>query len=433
MRNFSSLILLILLIGVIFIAGCTGSTESTEANKIAQAIDYLNNPVVHNFALQQVQHSSTGYYNIAQICDVWQTIYNQWTYVSDPPNFNYWTSASDSINNGLKGNCADYATLNAAVIDSIGGSSRVVTACAPGGSPCHAYAEVYLGNTQSDLQKATDYICSRYMCGGSGISYHSYPDAQGNTEYWLNLDWSANFPGGSFFQDDGTYHVFYSDGSYYDTTCAGGNPCTITEHMNGQILLVSPTAVAPITTPTPDSAALLSLKNALNAGTPTPTPNFNLLDLTTSPTPDPAALLVLNSALIEEPTSTPALDLNSIYPITVVNDLVTIPYNSNEAYDFSGNSGNAYHISISATSPVNILVMDPANYNIYQNAFKSGSAVTFNHFVSYQTVKSEGFDYILPNTGRYYVVIDNSPFITGSVSSKTSVLASTKILLTGHL
>jgi tetratricopeptide (TPR) repeat protein len=258
----------------------TESGEDAEANQIAKAIDYLTNPTVHNFALQQVQHSSAGYYNIAQICDVWQSIYNQWTYVSDPPDLTYWTSASDSINNGLKGNCADYAILNAAVIESIGGSSRVVTACAPGGNPCHAYAEVYLGNTQSDLQKATDYICSRYNCVGGGISYHPFTDAQGNTEYWLNLDWSANFPGGSFFQDDGTYHVFYPDGSYYDTTCSGGTLCTITEKMNEQTPLVAPTLVmsptlAPVATPTLNYAHALA--------TPTHDYTYALATPTTAP------------------------------------------------------------------------------------------------------------------------------------------------------
>src|SRR5208337_4124902 len=137
--------------------------EVTEANQIAQAIDY-SNPTVKNFANTQVQHSSAGNYNIAQICDVWQSINRQWTYVSDPPNFDYWTSASDSINNGLKGNCADYAILNAAVIKSIGGDSRVITACPPNGGECHAYAEVALAKTQSDLQADANYVCSRYHC-----------------------------------------------------------------------------------------------------------------------------------------------------------------------------------------------------------------------------------------------------------------------------
>lgn len=348
----------------------TASEEATEAQKIAQAIDYLNNPTVHNFALQQVQHSSSGYYNIAQICDVWQSIYNQWTYVSDPPNFDYWTLASDSINNGLKGNCADYAVLNAAVIESIGGSSRVVTACAPGGSPCHASAEVYLGNSQSELQAASNYICSRYNCGS--IHSHTVTDAQGNIEYWLNLDWQAQFPGGPFFQDDGTYHVFYPDGGYSDAICSNENTCTITKETNENVLLQQP-LVAP-----------------------------------TMVTPTPAA------------------------PITIINNVVNIPYDTNEGYYFNGNTGNIYQISVNADlTPVNILVLDQTNYNLYQNAFKTGSAVSFNA-VTYKSVGSEDFDYTLPSSGTYYVVIDNSNFLTGSANSKISAHVTTKILLIGN-
>jgi transglutaminase-like putative cysteine protease len=180
---------------------------------ISNAIDY-ENPTVKNFANQQVQHSSSGNYNIAQICDVWQSIRNQWTYVSDPPTFDYWTSASDSINNGLKGNCADYAILNAAVIEAIGGSSRVVTTCAPGGSPCLAYAEVAINPSTS--QSIANYIGTRY--GANQVHWHIATDSQGNTHYWLNLDWSANYPGGPFFQDDGILQIFYPNGAYQTST-----------------------------------------------------------------------------------------------------------------------------------------------------------------------------------------------------------------------
>src|SRR5208283_3489713 len=381
---------MIFLIGVILVTGYTNSTEAptgvsptgqteltayptpigsgedTEANQISQAIDYLNSPTVHNFALQQVQHSSAGYYNIAQICDVWQTIFNQWSYVNDPPDFDYWTSASDSINNGLKGNCADYATLNAAVIESIGGSSRVVTACAPGGSPCHAYAEVYLGNSHSGLQTASNYICSRYNCGS--IHYNTITDAQGNTEYWLNLDWQAQFPGGPFFQNDGTYKVFYPDEGYSEATCSNENTCTITEETNENVLLQQPLVAPTMVSPT----------------------------------------------------------------LTIVDNVVNIPYNTNEGYYFNGNAGNIYQISVNAgLTPINILVMDQTNYNIYQNAFKSGSAVSFNA-VTYKSVGSEDFDYTLPSSGTYYVVIDNSNFLTGSANSKTSAIVTTKILLIGN-
>lgn len=61
---------------------------------------------------------------------------------------------------------------------------------------------------------------------------------------------------------------------------------------------------------------------------------------------------------------------------------------------------------------------------------KSGSAASFNA-VSYKSVSSEDFDYTLPISGTYYVVIDNSPLLIGGANAKISVIASTKILLMG--
>jgi hypothetical protein len=204
------------LIIVNFFAGGSHSnsdtTQKDTAQKISLAIDYKD-PVVKNFANSQVQHSSSGKYNIAQICDVWQSMYNRWTYVSDPPNFDYFTSASDSIQNGLKGNCADYAILNAAVIKSIGGSSRIITTCAPGGKICHAYAEVLLTDNPTTLKNDATYICHRYRCD-DGIHYHVETTSDGDKHYWLNLDWQSNYPGGKFYVDDGEHQVYYPNGAY---------------------------------------------------------------------------------------------------------------------------------------------------------------------------------------------------------------------------
>jgi len=190
--------------------GTTPSQYATRAESTAQAIDWKSS-IVHNFAIQQVQKSSSGDYSINQICDVWESIFNQWTYVSDPPTFNYYTPASDSIKNGLKGNCLDYAILNAAVIQSIGGSTRVVTASDANGVG-HAYAEVYLTQNKAEVQQMADYICTRYKC--QSINYHEFKNTQGNTEYWLNLDWQSRYPGGKYFNDNGHYQVFYPNGYY---------------------------------------------------------------------------------------------------------------------------------------------------------------------------------------------------------------------------
>jgi transglutaminase-like putative cysteine protease len=189
--------------------------EDKKANSISQAIDYTN-PTTRDFAVGLVKKSSSGSYNIAQICDNWEYSYNNWVYVNDPAGQDYYSPASRTINLGLKGDCDDFAILNAAVIQSIGGSSRVVTACAPNGGPCHAYAEVYLADTQSELQAAANEICSRYHC--NMINYHTYSPPHGNTQYWLNLDWQAKYPGGPFFQDDGTIHIFYPNGYHFTST-----------------------------------------------------------------------------------------------------------------------------------------------------------------------------------------------------------------------
>jgi tetratricopeptide (TPR) repeat protein len=182
----------------------------SEANSISQAIDY-SNPIVRNFATSQVQKSSSGHFNIMQIGDVWDPIRAQWTYIGYPNQVMYYTPASESITVGLKGNCLDYAILNAAVIEAMGGNSRIIVTQDVQGN-WHAYAEDYVSDNYANLQSITDYLRDRY--GESPVYYHSYVDSSGDTEYWLNLDWQANYPGGPFFQDDGTYKIFYPNGAY---------------------------------------------------------------------------------------------------------------------------------------------------------------------------------------------------------------------------
>jgi hypothetical protein len=208
-----------------------------EANSISQAIDY-SDPIVRNFATAHVQKSSSGHFNIMQIGDVWDPIYAQWTYIGYPNQVMYFTPASESINVGLKGNCLDYAILNAAVIEAIGGNSRVIVTQDVQGQ-WHAYAEEYVSDNYAYLQSITDYLIDRY--GESPVYYHSYVDSSGNTEYWLNLDWQANYPGGPFFQDDGTYKIFYPNGAYDVIQNSGSTIVASTPTSRVPVLLYVPT------------------------------------------------------------------------------------------------------------------------------------------------------------------------------------------------
>ena len=187
----------------------TPSAASQTADKIVEAMDY-SNPTTRDFALMQIDSSHGGEYNIAQICDIWENVFKRWTYVNDPSGSEYFSPASRTINLGLKGDCDDFAIVIGSVMKSIGGSPRIMLAY--DSESGHAYAEVYVSSSKAGLENVAKYVCERYNC--KGIAYHTSYSSSGEPRYWLNLDWSARHPGGSFFDNDGEILIVYPNGYY---------------------------------------------------------------------------------------------------------------------------------------------------------------------------------------------------------------------------
>ncbi|MEN6609770.1 MAG: hypothetical protein ABFC24_02930, partial [Methanoregulaceae archaeon] len=82
--------------------------EAVRAAVIRDAIDPLN-PVTRDFAVSLVPRAHGGPFNLAQACDLWETVYSRWTYVDDPRGDEYFSPASRTITLGLKGDCDDFA------------------------------------------------------------------------------------------------------------------------------------------------------------------------------------------------------------------------------------------------------------------------------------------------------------------------------------
>ncbi|WFN33476.1 hypothetical protein L1S32_06335 [Methanogenium sp. S4BF] len=190
------------------IDGKTESAASKQADLIVEAMDYTN-PTTRDYALMQIDSSHGGEYNIAQICDVWENVYNRWTYVNDPKGFEYFSPASRTINLGLKGDCDDFAIVVGSVMQSIGGYPRIILAHNSNGSG-HAYAELKVASSKQGLQNIANYICKRYHC--SSIAYHTDHTSDGDPIYWLNLDWQSRHPGGKFWENDGETLIVYPNG-----------------------------------------------------------------------------------------------------------------------------------------------------------------------------------------------------------------------------
>jgi hypothetical protein len=186
------------------------SFESRFSDQVVEAMDYTN-PTTRDYALSLIPQSHGGEYNIAQICDMWEAAYKEWTYVNDPKGTGYLSPASRTIKLGLKGDCDDFAILIGSLVQATGGSARVVTAYKSSGEG-HAFAEVYITDDKSHLQSIANYICRRYHC--NSIAYHTHYDKNQNPQYWLNLDWSASHPGGPFYQAS-ELTAYYANGYWH--------------------------------------------------------------------------------------------------------------------------------------------------------------------------------------------------------------------------
>ncbi|NBW60091.1 MAG: transglutaminase domain-containing protein [Crocinitomicaceae bacterium] len=161
---------------------------SGDKRQLVEACNYSNSRL-RNKAVS-IAGKDAGSYNLGQICDIFDHCYNNWKYVNDPKGNEIVEYASNTISNGLNGDCDDFAVLVCSMVLSIGGEARINFAYGQNGA--HAFTEVNIGKTE-----VGDYISKRYerVYDSSGIWTRT--DKDGNK--WLNLDWFAKHPGGKYF------------------------------------------------------------------------------------------------------------------------------------------------------------------------------------------------------------------------------------------
>ncbi len=133
-----------------------------------------------------------------------------WGYVRDPRGIDYFNYANASLKLGDRanyvggGDCDDFAILMAALVESIGGTTRIILARnnSTGG---HAYTEVYLGQLCTKNSQVEDIInWLKQKFNTDKIYTHIDTDTK---DVWLNLDWGADekgnaHPGGPFYLGD---------------------------------------------------------------------------------------------------------------------------------------------------------------------------------------------------------------------------------------
>jgi len=191
------------------------SKKVGELKKSLSARTEPDNPVVHYEAVV-LGAKYPGDHTIDQIASIYEYLKNGddskrgWSYVPDPRGIDYFMYANETIKIGKEvgcagaGDCDDFAILMAALVESVGGTTRIILAHnnTTGG---HAYAEVYLGQIGEQNSLVEDII--KWLKSNSDtdkIYTHIDTDSK---DVWLNLDWGADrkgnaHPGGPFYQGD---------------------------------------------------------------------------------------------------------------------------------------------------------------------------------------------------------------------------------------
>jgi hypothetical protein len=194
-----------------------GSEEKNvgDLKKVFNARVEPSNSWVHDEALMLVAKFS-GDLTLGQICSIYDYLKNGessikgWSYARDPRGIDYFMYANESLSIGEKSNCVgvgdcdDFAILMSALVESIGGTTRIILASnnTTGG---HAYTEVYLGqfgNQNSQVEDIISWLKGKFDT--DKIYTHIDTDSK---DVWLNLDWGPDetgnaHPGGPFYQGD---------------------------------------------------------------------------------------------------------------------------------------------------------------------------------------------------------------------------------------
>ena len=167
-------------------------------SKILDAVEYQN-PKIRAFAIKAINKhfkNVKGYYDyftIIQSFAIFKEINSRWNYVSDPKGHDYIAKATESVQY-LSGDCDDHSVFMAACIKSIGGTMRLIH------TKGHIYPELLIGN-KKDLEHI-NYAIKKVLfpieSKNKSINYHI--DERGNI--WLNLDYTAKYPGGPFMNEE---------------------------------------------------------------------------------------------------------------------------------------------------------------------------------------------------------------------------------------
>ncbi|RLB50762.1 MAG: hypothetical protein DRJ42_18190 [Deltaproteobacteria bacterium] len=183
---------------------------------VVRALDY-EDALTRNTAVR-IAAGEEGPFHVEQAARIWTHVRREWSYVNDPRGEEYFARSSETIANDFAGDCDDFAIVLSSMITSIGGDVRVVMMDGPAGG--HAYAEVCIESDARDVAQRLSRYYRRRQNGQQRIDQIHFRSSE-RCGVWLNLDWNAGVPGGSYGAEEWAVAI-YTDGHTERLTAAAG-------------------------------------------------------------------------------------------------------------------------------------------------------------------------------------------------------------------
>lgn len=167
------------------------------ADKVTRRIKskmQVGDSIVRNWSvLHSLKHFSEyekRYGMLTRQLSLFKHINHNFRYVPDIMRDEYYATPTETINNGLGGDCDDHSILMASSLMSIGATCRLVII------EGHMYPELYVGN-KNDFNVMQQAIIQLFKDEPISILYYHEHDGK----YWINLDYTARHPGGRYLNE----------------------------------------------------------------------------------------------------------------------------------------------------------------------------------------------------------------------------------------
>jgi hypothetical protein len=166
----------------------------TKTVKALQAKVQPTDSVVRNWSVKYSLESFDEYYpkygSQVRLLSLFRHINSNFKYVSDSERDEYFATAKETIQNGIGGDCDDHTILMVTCMKAIGAHCRMIL------TDGHLYPELLCGDEKQFEMMQQAVI---HLFGNEAIDNMYYHEQNG--QYWINLDYTARYPGGPYVSE----------------------------------------------------------------------------------------------------------------------------------------------------------------------------------------------------------------------------------------